>query len=533
MKGIFSKDSFIGLDLGHHSIKAVQVDKTPSGWRIAKLASAPTPPDTIRDGVVIDPPVLGLVLKEMLRSHHFSATSASIGVSGGNVVVRPVKMPKMNEVALRKSIRFEAGRYIPNSVEDSYIDFEILGEAEGSQMEVLIAAAPKDIVDGRVAACRHAGIDVEHVEIGAFATMRSVYEASTHPDWTEKTCAIIDMGAASTNLVLITSGTMAMVRTIPQGGAHLTESLVKQFKISEEDAESGKSQLNLVDLIQDKNAQENPPLRSLQPQVDELLREIRRSINYWQTQQTGMSTKQIDLLLLAGGGSKFAGIDRYLEHKLGLAAQVVDIFQKDCFVGNGLENYAGAEWAAAIGLAMPLAKTASSGKAQKLSSEPKKASVKLGKKAKAPVAEVVLDAALESVETPESKEAPKKPAKRKTTKKAAEEKAPETVSEVPEAFRHKAGPKESASEEPAAHAEASSPEAALTEESAKPAKKGLFSFSVLKKSSKDSKAATAAPSAKPEAAKAEDAKPKKPLFSVFGKKAKAEPQSPSDQEEAA
>ena len=70
---------------------------------------------------------------------------------------------------LRKSIKFEAGRYVPNSPEDSYIEFEILGQADEDNMSVLIVASPREIVESRVRACELAGIEVEIVDVEAFA----------------------------------------------------------------------------------------------------------------------------------------------------------------------------------------------------------------------------------------------------------------------------------------------------------------------------------------------------------------------------
>ena len=54
---LFTKKACVGLDIGHHTLRAVQVERTTSGWRVAKSASAPTPEDTVRDGVVIDPTI--------------------------------------------------------------------------------------------------------------------------------------------------------------------------------------------------------------------------------------------------------------------------------------------------------------------------------------------------------------------------------------------------------------------------------------------------------------------------------------------
>ena len=117
--GMFTKKSFIGIDLGHYSIKAVALERHAGGWRVSKYASAPTPPDSVKDGVVVDNQSMVLAIKALIKDNNLHASGAIIAVSGGSVVVRQVRMPKMAEATLRKSIKFEASRYVPSSVEDS------------------------------------------------------------------------------------------------------------------------------------------------------------------------------------------------------------------------------------------------------------------------------------------------------------------------------------------------------------------------------------------------------------------------------
>src|SRR5437016_7246305 len=125
--GMFAKKSVVGIDFGHHTIKAMQLEKTAEGWKVAKLAVVPTPREAMKDGVITDASLMSLVLKQMLKEHHFNATAAHIAVAGGSVVVRPVRIPKMAEATLRKSMKLEAGRYVPASADESFVEFEILG----------------------------------------------------------------------------------------------------------------------------------------------------------------------------------------------------------------------------------------------------------------------------------------------------------------------------------------------------------------------------------------------------------------------
>ncbi|MFI5384910.1 MAG: type IV pilus assembly protein PilM [Fimbriimonadales bacterium] len=348
--GLFANKTTVGLDFGHHTIKAIQLDKTAEGWKVTKTATVPTPREAMKDGVIVDSSLMTLVLKQLLKEHHISATTAHIAVAGGSVVVRPVRIPHMPEAALRKSMKLEAGRYVPSSAEDSFVEFEILGEAEEGQMDILVVAAPKDIVETRLQVCEAAGLEVESVDIEAFAIYRSIVEADPSRDWSEKTIAVIDIGGTTTSVSVVQNGVFAMSRTIPNGGQMLTDALKNYFKLSEEDAESGKAQLDFRELTNDVVPRENPPLRVLQPHVDDLVREIRRSLNYYQSQQQDTKKGSVDALLLTGGGVKLAGLTEYIGHKLGIETVSLDVFQNPRFLHSSEDS--GLDLSVASGLAM-------------------------------------------------------------------------------------------------------------------------------------------------------------------------------------
>jgi type IV pilus assembly protein PilM len=348
--GIFAKKSMVGIDFGHHTIKAMQLEKAAEGWKVTKVAAVPTPAEAMKDGVVVDASLMGLVLKQMLKDHHISATSAHIAVSGGSVIVRPVRVPKMAEATLRKSMKLEAGRYVPSSADDSYIEFEILGDFDDAQMDILVVAAPKDLVESRMQVCEAAGLEVESVDIEAFAIYRSVIEADPSRDWSEKTIAVIDIGSTTTNVSVVNKGIFAMSRTIPNGGHMLTDALKNYFKLSDEDAESGKAQLDFRELTNDAVPRENPPLRVLQPHVDDLIREIRRSLNYYQSQHQDASNGSVDSLLITGGGAKLTGLSEYVAHKLAIETISLDVHENPRFLHSSEQS--GLDLSVAAGLAM-------------------------------------------------------------------------------------------------------------------------------------------------------------------------------------
>lgn len=351
---MFGKKSFVGLDFGHHTIKVVQAERTPGGFKVVKAGWAPTPKDCIRDGIVANVEAIAAVTKSVLRHAGVTCKDAIISVQGSTVVVRSVRMPKMSEAILRKSIRFEAGRYIPTSVEDSFVEFEILGDVDETQMEVLIVAAPRDVVESRVKVCEELGMEVQVVDVSPFSSYRSLIEADYSRAWGDETFALIDLGAGGNNVSIISKSIFVMTRTISQGnGSEFTEALRTFFDLSEEDAETGKSLLNVAELL-DSKPTDNPPLRVLHPRLEELVREIRRSINYYESQQVdGQQPMPVTSIVLTGGGAKLQGIDRYLSEKLGLPVTNLGIFSSPHFANCTPHEFgAGLDLSVAGGLAI-------------------------------------------------------------------------------------------------------------------------------------------------------------------------------------
>lgn len=350
---LLGKRICVGLDIGSSRLRALQMERSGVNWRVVRRASAPTPPDCIKDGVVTDVPKLAEAIKKLFKDGKISATSVCIAAAGGAVFVRPVAFPKMNEAVLRKSIKFEATRYVPGSVEDSYVDFEILGQLPENQMNVLIVAAPKDIVESRIAACAEAGLDVDVVDVEVFATYRSLLESDPEFIPGQSTVGIIEIGAQSSTVSIIHQGVFAMHRSIPHGGKLLTDVLATQFGLTQEEAEEGKMTLDVSELVGGPQTPENPPLRVILPHLEDLVREIRRSVNYFQTQTgEGTDTRTVHKLLLTGGGAKLKGLDLYLDHRLMIQVVEAGLYDNSRFMGGSAEEGRGVDLAVAAGLAL-------------------------------------------------------------------------------------------------------------------------------------------------------------------------------------
>ena len=86
-------------------------------------------------------------------------------------------MPKTATDALEDAVRAEAEQYIPVPIDNLYIDYEIAENKSQENLEVLIVAAPKNIVDSYLVLFELLGLEVAQLETSISAATRLVMHA--------------------------------------------------------------------------------------------------------------------------------------------------------------------------------------------------------------------------------------------------------------------------------------------------------------------------------------------------------------------
>lgn len=334
----------VGVDIGSRLIKVVQADpgRGPGEWRITRAAVGATPDEAVRDGVIVNRSAVAAALRALFGLAAIEATAATAAISGSSVIVRHVKMPRMAESVLRKSVRFEAGKYISASVDDSLIEFEITGPVPGEvdKMGVMLVAAPNDMVESRLQTLSEAGVEPVAVDVEAFALQRALLDLSATRPGDGATLALLDVGAVTTDVNIITNGRFALTRNIAIAGDNFTAALKSASSRQEwAELEALKTQVDMGALLSpEANPEQIALARAVQPVMDELLREVRRSTNYYQSQLNdpansilppGVSEAgggAVSKIIVTGGSAKMLGLEAYMAARLGVPVELWNVF---------------------------------------------------------------------------------------------------------------------------------------------------------------------------------------------------------------
>ncbi|MEE2663528.1 MAG: type IV pilus assembly protein PilM [Myxococcota bacterium] len=316
----FSKSSLIGLDIGSSSVKAVEVAVRGRGqeFELKSLGIAPLSAEAIVQGVFLNSSAIVDAIKEAIDSGRIKTREVAVAVSGHSVIVKKVSLPTMSRDDLEDQIQWEAEQYIPFDVNEVNLDFQILDSSAGDgQMDVLLVAAKKDLIDDYVQVIREAGLVPSCVDVAAFAVENAFemnYEAAP-----ENTIGLVNVGAQIVNISIVQDGVPAFTRDINTGGNQYTEEIQKALSVSFEEAERIKLGGGSGSHEQEVVPQEVE--RAIRSVTDAVVGEIARSLDFFTATS---SDTRIAKVLLSGGGSRMAGFDTAFRGRTGLDVEVLN-----------------------------------------------------------------------------------------------------------------------------------------------------------------------------------------------------------------
>ena len=322
MFSFFSKQkSAIGLDISENTLRVLQLQKTKDGIFPLAFFEQGLKKGIIADGNVKNPEELSKNITRAIRRPaygKFDSEYVVVSVPDSKSFVRVISVPKMSEEEAKETVPLEAEQYIPVSIDQVYLDFQILDNtpAQGSdKMKVVIMAAPINLADGYLEAAKISKLKPVGLELESGAVARCLIEKNKKND----TTLILDMSASRTNLIIYDQGSLQFTSSLPVAGNNMTSQIAQRMTVSQEEAEKIKRQSGLLGLKRGKEIKEilDPPLRSL-------VEAIKNSINFYREHSEG--SRNTNKILLSGGGSKLKGLREYLNDQLKPKGQIVSNF---------------------------------------------------------------------------------------------------------------------------------------------------------------------------------------------------------------
>ena len=313
--GLFgrSKES-VGLDIGSGFVKVVVVDHSGDQPEVSGVAMRPLVADAIVEGEVMDPGLVSDTIRDVFQEIGVKGKAVITAVGGHDVIIKKIEMDRMKESDAREVIRWEAEQHVPFDIKSVELDFQILDPLEeGMQMQVLLVAAKRELVDHKVSLLLDAGLSPAAIDIDAFALHNAF--AHNHPEAMRGIVALVNIGHETTNVNILEDGSPLLTRDIPFGSRRVRQDLQREKGLTAEQAEDvvqGREQLEDLSSLVDSAA-------------DEVGVGIERASAFLMTRQDGGGLGGV---YLSGGGARIPGMADALGNRTNLQTDLVNPFEQ-------------------------------------------------------------------------------------------------------------------------------------------------------------------------------------------------------------
>jgi Tfp pilus assembly protein, ATPase PilM len=328
---------------GHLACGLVTSDKS-GRLQLEKLALDAFNPDPSLDGAWSG--MIAQVLSESARREKFVGP-ATIGLPGHHILGKFIKTPSVEESKRAKIVQFEAQQNIPYSLDEVVWDYQVVSE-EGLDLELMLAAAKKDVVHGACDALAGAGLGAVAVLPSSISVLRCF--RYNYPEQTGSVM-IADIGARSANLIFADNERF-FVRTIPLAGNTITQAVADELKHDFTHCETIKVQvLNGQSELPATSPARAAVSNAVTSFISKFHLEITRSVvNY--RRQSG--AEQPTILYLTGGSSQLPNLAEQLQERLKIGVERLDPL-RNVAVGPGAAQAAenASVLAGLIGLSVP------------------------------------------------------------------------------------------------------------------------------------------------------------------------------------
>ncbi|HXK32304.1 MAG TPA: pilus assembly protein PilM, partial [Candidatus Paceibacterota bacterium] len=294
----------IGIDISDYSIEILYLSKQKSILDYGRTI--------IREGIIRD----GEIMNQKDLTEAFRLTAQRAGLQPfdprkGPLLKAIVSLPESKTYIqiftfdskdnLLKKVKEKIESTIPFPINELYWSYIESWDQNSGKTKVLCAAAPKDVVNSQVHFLRSSGMnpvvfDIESASMGRALLSEQKSESGT---------VILDIGARTTNLSIFDKkGFLSFSVTIRCAGFDFANRIADHLGVPKEKAETMMGEKGF-------KQEDNPILPILEEEVEKIVKETQRSIDYYQKE----FEEKIEKIILAGGFSLAPGIAGFFQKR--------------------------------------------------------------------------------------------------------------------------------------------------------------------------------------------------------------------------
>ncbi len=228
----------IGVDFGSDSLRLAQVAPAGQEWKLMAAASADVPSHVRHDNNA-RMQFFVQTTKDLLSQGGFTGRAVVLALPAASMFIQHLRLPKMDEEAMKKAIPWEARGKIPIDPGHALLRHHIAGEVyqdQEAKYEIVLMAAGRDLVNQLLAMAAKARLDV----VGMNVEPKAIVDCFTHLYRRKNDSGItnffVDIGCAGTRAFIARGSHILFARAIHIAGDHFTRAVATAFGLNLDEA---------------------------------------------------------------------------------------------------------------------------------------------------------------------------------------------------------------------------------------------------------------------------------------------------------
>lgn len=283
----------IGLDLGHRSLKLVQLALHDNRLKVLAVRRAAV--DTTRDEALV------AALRGLLADGMFRGRQVISALPVDKVRITSLRLPEEEAPQAEELLRREAAeRFGLDPARDAihYLPAGSVRQGDEAKNEYILFAADHAAVEEHIRLLELAGLTPAAIDAAPCALFRAFERTLRRQEDRERTFIFIDIGHCYTSVVFGRGGEICFVKQIPLGMGQFNEEVAAALGIAAPEAESFRLRLQRDDEMDP--ATRRHVIDALNGTAEQLAGEIALCLRYYTVTFRG---KRVERAVVAGGGA--------------------------------------------------------------------------------------------------------------------------------------------------------------------------------------------------------------------------------------
>lgn len=312
--------AFFGLDIGTTAIRIVELKGNGPIKTLVKYAYIPVDSRVVLSDAKSDQQKLGQAIAELLDQAKMTTRNVAVGIPSQRVFTTLADFDSLPAADLAKSIKYQADSLIPTPLDESKLDWQVLGNspADDKKVEVLLSSVPNSFIEQRLDLLEGIGLNVIAFEPDNLAMSRALLPRDVNVPQ-----MVIDVGSKSADLVITMNGEPHLTRAIPTGIEAIVRSAAQNLNIDDKQAQQFVFKFGLS-----KDKLEGQIYQSIISTVELLMTEIEKSIKFFESRYGNVP---IERIIVTGGASALPEFPLYIANKFTMNVEIGNAWRNVAF----------------------------------------------------------------------------------------------------------------------------------------------------------------------------------------------------------